>query len=58
MTEAEAKEYMQFMSDPANSHNCGNCPENRNYDNWQGKLPCGQQHCWVDQHSYVQKERS
>jgi hypothetical protein len=28
-----------------NSHNCGDCPENRGMDD---PLPCGQPHCWVD----------
>ena len=43
----EIEAYKKFMSDPANSHNCGSCPENKGYN---GKLPCGQQNCWVDCH--------
>lgn len=26
------------------------CPENRNFDSWQERNPCGQQNCWVDCH--------
>lgn len=50
MIEREIQEYKNFMCNPDNSHNCCECPENRDYDNWQGKLPCGQQNCWVDCH--------
>ena len=46
----EEREYIKFMCDPSNSHNCDECPENINSDNWEGKLPCGQQNCWVDCH--------
>ena len=44
------KLYVEFMCNPNNSHKCENCPENRNFDSWEGKLPCGQQNCWVDCH--------
>ena len=46
----EEREYIKFMYNPKNSHNCDECPENINSDSWQGKLPCGQQNCWVDCH--------
>ena len=46
----EEREYIKFMCNPKNSHNCDKCPENKNSDSWQGKLPCGQQNCWVDCH--------
>lgn len=46
----EEREYIKFMCNPKNSHNCDECPENKNSDSWQGKLPCGQQNCWVDCH--------
>ena len=46
----EEREYIKFMYNPSNSHNCYECPENINSDSWQGKLPCGQQNCWVDCH--------
>lgn len=31
-----------------NSHCCSDCPHNRNFSDWQDRLPCGQYHCWVD----------
>ena len=46
----EEREYIKFMYNPKNSHNCYECPENINSDSWKGKLPCGQQNCWVDCH--------
>lgn len=46
----EEREYIKFMCNPKNSHNCDSCPENKNSDSWQGKLLCGQQNCWVDCH--------
>lgn len=48
--------YKEFMYNPSNSHNCDGCPENKNSDNWEGKLPCGQQNCWVDCHNKVNEE--
>lgn len=44
------EEYIKFMYNEENSHNCENCPENNDFDDWQGRLPCGQWHCWVDCH--------
>ena len=44
------KEYIKFMCNSENSHNCTECPENRNMDDWQDRLPCGQWNCWVDCH--------
>ena len=52
----EEREYIKFMYNPSNSHNCDGCPENKNSDNWEGKLPCGQQNCWVDCHNKVNEE--
>lgn len=51
MKNEELKNYRKFMSDPKNSHNCENCPENRSFSDWQRRLPCGQQVCWVDSHT-------
>ena len=45
------EEYMNFMTNPDNSHKCEGCSENINADNWQGRLPCGQWRCWVDCHT-------
>lgn len=45
-----SKAYKEFMFNPENSHNCENCPENREHSSWGGNLPCGQQNCWVDCH--------
>lgn len=47
MSEKERKEYFQFMFNLDNEYKCDRCPENREFDNWEGKLPCGQQNCWV-----------
>ena len=30
--------------------NCDECPENKDFDDWEGKYPCGQQNCWVTCH--------
>ena len=44
-------EYIEFMNDPNNSHNCTKCPENAGFDPWPGnRLPCGQFNCWVELH--------
>lgn len=34
------EEYISFMYNPENSHKCEKCPENREMDNWQDRLPC------------------
>lgn len=44
------EEYINFMYNPDNRFNCSECPENHNFDDHEGKLPCGQQNCWVDCH--------
>ena len=36
-----------FDCNPENSHCCADCPHNRNFSDWQDRLPCGQYHCWV-----------
>ena len=33
-----------------NEYNCDECPENKDFDDWEGKYPCGQQNCWVTCH--------
>lgn len=38
------------MFNKDNIRNCENCPENREMSDWQNRLPCGQQNCWVDIH--------
>ena len=38
------KEYWQAIH-KAEKEGCSVCPENRDFD---GKLPCGQQNCWID----------
>lgn len=50
------EEYISFMYNPKNSHTCEGCPENRDFDNWQDRLPCGQYHCWVDCHCSEEEE--
>ena len=44
------EEYIEWMYNPSNEYNCKECPENRGYDDWEGKEPCGQQGCWVTVH--------
>lgn len=50
MTAEERNNYVEFMYNPENEHNCNECPENKGFDSWEGKLPCGQQNCWVTCH--------
>lgn len=51
------KQYCEFMYCRSNSHCCDNCPANQDFDNWQGRFPCGQFKCWVDVHcDYLEKE--
>lgn len=44
------KNYLKFMYNPDNELNCSECPENRGFDSWQNRKPCGQQNCWVTCH--------
>lgn len=46
----EVKNYIDFMCNPDNIHNCEECPANEGFDSWEGKHPCGQQNCWVIAH--------
>ena len=41
------KKYFEFMYNIRNEYRCENCPENKEF---KGKLPCGQQNCWVTCH--------
>lgn len=42
------KEYINFMYNVKNIHNCKDCPENYGDDGWEANgNPCGQQNCWV-----------
>lgn len=45
--EERRQEYIDFMYNPDNAYCCQNCPENQDMDDWQRRLPCGQQNCWV-----------
>lgn len=47
ISEEERKKYVEFMYNPENEYNCDECPENKDFDDWEGKYPCGQQNCWV-----------
>jgi len=47
MTDEQRKLYVTFMCNKDNEFNCQNCPENNGST---GKLPCGQQNCWVTCH--------
>ena len=50
--EFTAQEHYEFVTDPANSFRCSDCPENRGFDSWPGdRLPCGQFHCWCELNS-------
>ncbi len=48
MTKEESNKVVEFLYDRKNVHNCTQCPYNDGFD---GKLPCGQQHCWVSVHT-------
>lgn len=50
------QEYRDWMYNPKNSHKCDECPENRGFDSWQDRLPCGQWNCWVDCHCREEEE--
>ena len=56
MTAEEREKYIRFMYDPNNEYCCDDCPENREFDDWEGKLPCGQQCCWVTCHCQQEAE--
>lgn len=43
----EVQKIRDFDFNPDNAYKCDGCPHNRNYDNWQGRYPCGQWNCWV-----------
>ena len=43
-------DYVEFMFDRSNEMQCDRCPENSGCSNWQYRLPCGQQNCWVTVH--------
>lgn len=49
-------EYCKWMYNMENEYNCSECPENKGYDDWEGKLPCGQQNCWVTCHCRAREE--
>ena len=40
------REEMDFL-DRSNEFNCDHCYYNRDYDDFQHRLPCGQWNCWV-----------
>ena len=42
--------YVNFMYNEGNEFNCDECPENRGFDDWQDRYPCGQWNCWVTCH--------
>lgn len=42
--------YISFMYNEDNEFNCHECPENRGFDDWQDRYPCGQWNCWVTCH--------
>lgn len=50
------KEYICFMYNAGNEYNCEEYPENKGYEDWEGKLPCGQQNCWVTCHCRAREE--
>lgn len=43
ISEEERKKYVEFMYNPENEYNCDECPENKDFDDWEGKYPCGNQ---------------
>ena len=57
MTAQEAKKYCDFMYNRKNIRNCEQCHENQGESNWQNRLPCGQQNCWVELHCSAKTAR-
>ena len=51
MTNEGVRNVIHWLCDERNSHNCSECFYNHGNDDWQGRLPCGQFHCWVDMHT-------
>lgn len=47
---SKQNEYRKFMCNMNNEYNCSECPENKELDNHNDKLSCGQQNCWVTCH--------
>ena len=45
------EEWRTWLYNKDNKFNCEECPENLGMDNWQGRYPCGQWHCWVELHT-------
>jgi hypothetical protein len=43
------KDYIDFMYNRDNVHNCKNCPENKGFGkrDYDDRWPCLQYHCWV-----------
>lgn len=44
------EEYINFMCNMNNYMDCDVCPENRDWSDWGGCKPCGQQVCIVWSH--------
>lgn len=38
ISEEERKKYVEFMYNPENEYNCDECPENKDFDDWEGKI--------------------
>lgn len=49
-------EYLKWMYNSHNEYNCSECPENKGYNDHEGKLPCSQQNCWVTCHCRSREE--
>jgi len=48
----EVDNYIHFMCNPENHHQCDECPENKECKHsYEAVLPCGQYNCWVDMHT-------
>ena len=56
MTEAEVKEYKEFMKNPDNAFRCDICPERKEIE-YGCRLPCGQWQCWVRLYSEAWRKR-
>ena len=54
----DREQYIAFMCNKENIHNCEECPENREFGNQNDQLPCGQYNCWVTCHCYPEKFRA
>ena len=45
-----------FLYNEGNAYKCSFCPRNEGFNDWQGRYPCGQWHCWVSLYCEEEEE--